>query len=189
MRQQNPRPKLSIAERLVKSTCIVIGLTGMLWGCSLPNLQSSAPPTAEMPQVHDCREKTPLFGHFTVHATSLAWSRGKPGPKGATLTVTLQFANDADWPQALSNSGSGVLYKVDGYLIDRDGSEYGPTATSGALSKSAVNSPLKPGETQTATLTFRAPRGRYTLRIERNPPGPPIGSALGQLASDCTIAR
>jgi hypothetical protein len=116
------------------------------------------------PATRDCREPANLFNVFTMRATSVAWTGTG---QAATLLMGFKVENATEDPAALSNSGAGVLYTLDYALRDDKGKLYPATATSAVFAATGVHEPIKPGEPKEGTLTFTAPRARYTLVIER----------------------
>jgi hypothetical protein len=123
-----------------------------------------------------------VFRDFTVHATAVKWG------KANVLTLELQFANTADRPLALSNSGSGLLYTVTAAVTGRGGRRQAAAETTGALAAPFVHTELKPAETRQAKLIFKIPRGPSTLRLQRESVSQAIGVDRGHLVAECTIA-
>lgn len=155
---------------------IALALTGC--GTALEN--AAAIPSA----TRDCREPAKLFNTFMVRATSVSWTGSG---RAATLLMGLKVENATEEPAALSNSGAGILYALDYALKDDKGKLYPASATSAVLAAAGVHEPIKPGEPKEGTLTFTAPRARYTLVIERKVAGQPAPSTVNNAPLLCTV--
>ncbi|MEX0753013.1 MAG: hypothetical protein WD073_08825 [Xanthobacteraceae bacterium] len=162
-------------------------LAGFFSGCSAQLLEEIE--DISIPRY--CGEPTKLFGNFMVRAQRIAWS-GTRNPNGttSTLTVDLVFENERQWPLALSNSGNGIVYKVEYALYGENGTTFAPRETVGIAhdtpfkneekpsekkhSTINVHTLIKPGDPAEGKLVFDAPRGNYVFSIERKFAGMPI---------------
>jgi hypothetical protein len=157
---------------------VMLGLALTGCGTTLENV-----PTASA-AAKDCREPASVFNTFTLRATSVAWTGTG---SAAALLMAFKIENAAEDPAALSNSGAGVLYTLDYALKDDKGKLYPASATSAGLAATGVHEPIKPGEPKEGTLTFTAPRGHYTLVIERKVAGRPAPATANNAPLFCTV--
>ena len=113
-----------IARRL---TILAGGL--LLSGCSAALLENVAD-LGELAPPRSCHEPTKLFGTFTMRAARSVW-KGDRNDRNPTLTLELTFDNDRNFPVALSNSGTGVLYTMQFTLVGQKGDLHLPAEAAG----------------------------------------------------------
>jgi hypothetical protein len=121
-------------------------LAVLLSGCS-PQLLEDIGEVGQLPAPRPCSEPTKLFGSFTMRAPKISW-KGDKAEASATLTLELSILNDKNFPVALSNSGSGVLYTVDFSLQGEKGGSFAPKEASGIVlmrPPKQFNEPRRPG--------------------------------------------
>jgi hypothetical protein len=106
-------------------------LAVLLSGCSSQLLEDVAE-VGQLAAPRACSEQTKLFGSFTMRASKISW-RGDRTDASATLTLELSILNDKNFPIALSNSGSGVLYTVEFSLQGEKGGSFAPREASGIV--------------------------------------------------------
>ena len=103
----------------------------LLSGCSSQLLEDVAE-VGQLAAPRPCSEPTKLFGSFTMRSSKISW-KGDRTDASVTLTLELSIANDKNFPVALSNSGSGVLYTVEFSLQGEKGGSFVPKEGSGIV--------------------------------------------------------
>jgi hypothetical protein len=125
----------------------ITALALLLSGCSTALLEDVGEVGEINLPLRACSEQTKVFNTFTMRAKRIAW-KGDKRDAGATLTLELTFANDKDFPVALSNSGNGVLYTLEFSLKSEKDSSHAPKEASGILlipEPKKFEEPPKPG--------------------------------------------
>jgi hypothetical protein len=195
----------------------IVLLTLLLSGCSAAMLED-APDIADALPPRACSETTRLFNTFTMRATRVAWKVEKGDSNatltvdlkvendknfpialsnsGNGVLYTVQFTLQG------GKSGSFTPKETTGVALTRPPKEFKEPKRPGAFgyvtppekpqdvvdNTRDVNFHIKPGEPETATLTFQVPRQNYMLTIERKFADKPLpGHPTDHLAA-CKIS-